>query len=72
VTVADSDDNKITIIEVVHPRERYLRTIVSRATANSTVDGILAVLSHPSKMPTTQDSTVQESESHASPAEGTA
>ena len=72
VTVTDTDDNKITYVDVVKPRERYLKLIVNRATQNATVDGIIAIQYGPRKMPITQDSTVSGGETHVSPAEGTA
>lgn len=73
VTVADTDDNKVVIVEIVKPRERYLKLIVNRATQNATLDGIIAVQSQPRKAPTTHDATtVVTPETHASPAEGTA
>lgn len=72
VTVADDDDTKMTIIDVYEPRERFLKCIINRATQNSTVDGIIADLYDPTDAPVTQDSTVQGSELHHAPAEGTA
>lgn len=73
VVVGDDQDNKIAIVEVVRPQKRFLKCIVNRATQNSVVDGITAILTHPRAKPVTQDSTVMAtSESHVSPAEGTA
>ena len=70
VTVADSDDNKTTIIDIYEPRERFLKCIISRATQNSVIDGIIADLYDPQDAPVTQDGTVQGSELHVAPAEG--
>ena len=73
VVVADTDDNKLFYVEVLRPRERYLKLIVNRATANATLDGITAIQSGPESIPTTHDSaTVGGGETHTSPAEGTA
>ncbi len=72
VTVADNDDNKLTIVEVVKPRERYLKCIISRATQDSAIDGILAELGDPDTAPISQDATVADAEIHHAPAEGSA
>lgn len=73
VTVADTDDNKIVMIDIKHPRERYLCGIIDRGTQNAVVDGIWALLYNPRVAPTTHDSTtVVTPELHISPAEGTA
>lgn len=72
ITIADTDDNKLIVIEIIKPLERYLRLETLRATQNSTVDGLIVELFNPRTMPVTQDSTVATLEVHASPAEGTA
>ena len=73
ITVADDDDNQIVILEIVNPKERYVRGVISRATQNATVDGIFVLRSGAKKLPATDDSaTVVASETHVSPAEGTA
>ena len=72
VSVADDDDNKVTIVEILNPRERYVKCIVNRATQNSTVDSILAIQSEPKTPGAVDDSTVSGTEAHASPAEGAA
>jgi hypothetical protein len=72
ITVADTDDNKMTIVEIVRPRERYLDHIVDRGTQNATVDFLLVELYFKRKQPVTQDGTVVSAEVHNSPAEGTA
>jgi hypothetical protein len=72
-TVADDDDNKIFVVDIYKPRERYLKLIVDRATQNAVLDGITAIQYEPRAMSTTHDSTtVGGSEIHTSPAEGTA
>ena len=73
ITVAHTDDNKLVIVEIDDARKRYLRCVVSRATQNSTVDGIVAIQHNADEEPTTHDaSTVVGSEYHLAPAEGTA
>ena len=68
----DDDGNKALVLDVKNPRERYVRCVVSRATANAVIDGVVAIQYGPRKMPAAHDSTVAASEAHASPAEGTA
>jgi len=73
ISVADDDDNQIVLLQVKNPRERYLKCVVSRATQNSAVDGIIAILDDPITMPVTHDATtVVTHEFHNAPAEGTA
>jgi len=73
VALADTDDNKIVNIDIRSPREQFLKCVVNRATANSTVDGIFAELYDPAIVPTTDDATtVIGSELHVAPAEGAA
>ena len=74
VTLADTDDNDLAVVEVTRPRERYLRVVVVRGGATgSVIDGAIAELGSPAKAPITHDAaTVAASESHTSPAEGTA
>jgi len=72
VAGADDDDNKLLILEISNPRERYIRPALVRATANVTVDSITAFLLEPNEAPVTQDTTVANSEIHHAPAEGTA
>lgn len=72
ITVADADDNKIAISDFIRPLERYLRVSTLRATQNSTIDFALAELYRARSEPITDDATVISSETHVSPAEGTA
>lgn len=72
-TVADTDDNKVSRMEIIRPQERYLRCRVLRGTANSSIDFILAIVRYPRVKPIVQDATVQGTpEVHVSPDEGTA
>ena len=73
VTVADDQDNLVCVVEVHKPIKRYLKLIVSRATQNAVVDGIIALKYDPRTQPVTQGATVMAaSEQSASPDEGTA
>lgn len=73
ITIADTDDNKIALTEVVNPQYRYLRCVVLRATQNAVVDSISALKHGLRHKPATQPSTVQASyETAAGPAAGTA
>lgn len=73
VATADADDNKLTIVEVNHPRKRYLKLIINRGgSTGSVVDGIIVIQGFPRVLPVTQSSTVGASEIHNAPAEGTA
>ena len=73
ITVADDDDNQVVVIDIWRPIDRYVRVTVKRATQNAVIDGILAYQYGPLKLPTTHDSgTVQTTETHISPIEGTA
>lgn len=73
IAVADTDDNKIAILEIDSPSDRYVRCVVDRGTQNATVDSILAVQTKANIEPVTHDSsTVLGSEFHGpSPDEGT-
>lgn len=73
ISVADDDDNQVVVHDIYRPRERYLKAVISRATQNAVIDGIVAVLYCAAKAPTTDDATtVVGRETHSSPAEGTA
>ena len=71
VAIADDDDNKLKYLDVVRPGKRYLKVVVSRATQNATIGGIIAVLGGPRSLPPTQGTNVA-GEKHTSAAEGTA
>jgi hypothetical protein len=73
VAVADSDDNKIVYLDVKRPLKRYVRVVVSRATQNAAIDGIVAIGYGAGVIPPTHDvATVAGGEVHVGPAEGTA
>lgn len=72
ISIADTDDNKIAVTEIIQPVERYVRMATTRGTANAVIDFLLVELIGPRDAPVTQDSTVVSAETFMSPAEGTA
>jgi hypothetical protein len=42
-TVADDADNTTFLIDIRNPQKRYLKLVVSRATQNATVGGVIAI-----------------------------
>lgn len=73
-SVADTDSNKIVVTEVFRPTKRYVRVVVTRATANAVIDGIFAILTRPQVGPplAAHSTLVRLPECFNSPAEGTA
>lgn len=72
-TVADTDDNKLFVLDAGHPRHRYLRCVVDRGTQNAVVDSIISLQYLSDKEPVAHDATtVGGSEHHHAPAAGTA
>lgn len=55
---ASTADNKALVLDVFKPRERYVRAVLERGTANAVVDGIIAIQYGSMSRPTTQDSSV--------------
>lgn len=71
--LADGDSNKCLALDIYRPQERYVRCVLTRGTANAVIDGVVAIQYRGRKSPVTQDTTtLAASESHVSPAEGTA
>jgi len=70
-TIADTDDEKTSYVEVDKPIKRYLRLVVVRGTANATVADALYIKSGARKRPVTQGTNVA-GELHISPVAGTA
>jgi hypothetical protein len=68
-TVADTDDDKIFFVDIHNVQKRYVRLVVSRATANATLMAV-ALLYNGRKRPVTQPTGVS-GEAFAGPAEGT-
>lgn len=72
VEIADDEDNKILVLEIVRPKSNWVRPVVVRGTENAVIDGVFAVTTKTRVAPVTQGSTVAASKSVVSPAEGTA
>jgi len=73
LTIADTDDDKLLALELNQPTFRYVRCVVLRATQNSTIDGIVALLGNPKTLPPPHDAaTVLGSEIHVAPGAGIA
>ena len=71
-TVADTDDEKTFYIALHKPRERYVRLVVSRGTANATVASAIYWQYGPRTLPVPSHGSNVSGESFVSPAEGTA
>lgn len=71
VTVADTDDEKVKIMDLRNPLERYVRIVVDRGTQNAVVASAVYLQYAAKAMPVTHATGVA-GESHVSPAEGTA
>lgn len=56
VATGSADSDQLVVVDVYKPMKRYITVTVTRAAANSEVDGIVAVLKSARSMPVTQDS----------------
>ena len=73
VAEANTDDNKIAILDIIQPRERYVDFQIVRGGATGCViDGVIVELYYTRTSPITQDATVAAFEKWQSPEEGTA
>ena len=54
-SVADTDDNKMLVMELDRPRHRYNRIVISRATANATVRSAIYIKRLPRNALTSMD-----------------
>lgn len=67
-----ADANKMWVSEVIRPRKPYINPVLTRATANVTIDGvIIKKYGMRGDRPVTQDATVKASKQLGSPASGT-
>lgn len=67
--LADTDGNKLLILEVCEPQERYVRFTLDRGTANAVLDSMVVLLYRPRVRPTIKDVTVAVQALAASPNE---
>jgi len=71
ITIADSDDDEIFLLELTNPQERYVQLYVDRGTQNAVVAGAEYCTFRGRTGPITQP-TGTTAETHNAPAEGTA
>jgi hypothetical protein len=71
-TIADTDDDKLVYVDVVRPQEQFLKLVVSRATQNATIGGIIAILYGRRSLGTASHGTGVSGEQFNFVAEGTA
>jgi len=64
--------NGMLIVEIFKPQKRYVRLVITRATANAVIDGVIAELYLPQNAPVTQDASVASIEFFNTPLAGTA
>jgi len=67
----DADSNKLLILEIHRPMERFVHCVCVRAVANAVLNGIYAIKSMAKNRPVAQGATVVASKILLSPAEGT-
>ncbi|AZF90294.1 MAG: hypothetical protein BPHS0_08 [Phage 5P_3] len=68
-TINDDLNNKLLVVDVYRPRERYVQGVITSATANIAFGNTLAILYRGRKSPVSDHSTVLDSALVASPAE---
>ena len=56
--VADSDDEKVVLIDCQHPQHQYVRAVVTRSTENAAVDSITSRQYLSQQEPVTHDDSV--------------
>jgi hypothetical protein len=71
VTHTDDDDGDdgLLVLDVVNPNERYVRAVLTTATANVGISGIVAIQYGALDVPITQGTTVLDSDTLGNPAE---
>lgn len=69
IATASSDSDQYLIVDVIKPRERYLRPTIVTATQDVEIDSAFCILYNPSAKPITQPATVDVGTLVVSPAE---
>jgi hypothetical protein len=69
IATASTDSEQRLIVDVIKPRERYLRPTIVTATENVEIDDAICILYNPDVIPVTQPATVDASALVVSPAE---
>lgn len=67
ISIAVADANKMLVVDVKKPLKRYVRAVISRATADAVIDGVVAVQYGPRKAPVFQPASVAGSAQIVSP-----
>ena len=44
VVVADDDDDRVAVLDIYRPRDRWVRPVIARATQNAVINGVVAYL----------------------------
>lgn len=70
--LADDDDDKMIVLDIFNPPERWVRPVLLRGTANAVIDSVIAIQYSGRNLPPTHGSTVAFSENIVGAAEGTA
>jgi hypothetical protein len=68
---ADADSNKLLILDIYKPKERWVKPIIARATANAVVTSIIAILYNAAEEPVPVTAAISRRKTIASPANGT-
>ena len=73
-TIADTDDDKVFYVDIKQPALQFLKLVISRATQNATVGGIIAIQYQKRSFPAAgiTHGTGVSGEQWTSPADGTA
>jgi hypothetical protein len=69
IAAASSDSEQRLVVDVVKPRERYLRPTIVTADQNVEIDDAICILYNPDVMPVAQPATVDDDTLVVSPAE---
>lgn len=69
---ADGDTGKCLILDIYKPKERYVKPVLVRGTANAVVTSIIAILYNAAEEPVTAGAGISQRKTVASPANGTA
>jgi len=72
VSTGTTSDEKIMLVEIINPLERYIKLVAVTSVANVGIDSINVFKFGSSKLPITEDDTVDNSEQTIAPVEGTA
>ncbi len=67
-----TSDDLVIECEIVRPQERYLKTVITRATDNAAIDFVEAILFNPTRQAVDLDATILRIERFNTPIEGTA